>query len=343
MAFRRVLILANPIAGRGRGEERATALYAALLARDLDAQLFITSGSGEATLVARAAATGTITQHSAPQDPPVEPPPQPIGTALIEAQRDAAAFAPDLLISVGGDGTLRELLDGVAERPLPVGMLPMGTANVLALDFKLPRKPQALVDLVLKGTTRQLDLATVTGTHPTTGKPQTQTSFLAVGLGLDAEIVRRVDAARDGAITKWSYVPHAARAVLAHKQLELHVEIDGQPLTNPQGAPIPRVAAILLANVVNFGGIIKLDPATRSDDGEWELYFWEKARIPHLVPSFLRGLIGRFPGGLCQARRVREVRVTSPAPVFYHVDGDPGALLPLTLRVSDRRQPILAP
>ncbi|MDF1798256.1 MAG: diacylglycerol kinase family protein, partial [Planctomycetota bacterium] len=258
MAFCRVLILANPIAGRGRGEERATALYAALLARDLDAQLFITGGSGEATLVARAAATGVITESSPPEDPPVEPPQHPIGPTLVEAQRDAAAFKPDLLISVGGDGTLRELLDGVAERPLPVGLLPMGTANVLALDFKLPRTPKALVDLVLAGTTRQLDLATVTGTHQTTGKPQTQTSFLAVGLGIDAEIVRRLDAARDGAITKWSYLPHAARAIVAHKELDLCVEVDGQPLTNASGAPIERVAALLLANVINFGGIVKL-------------------------------------------------------------------------------------
>lgn len=348
MAFSRVLLVANPIAGRGRGAECLATLGKELEARGCAVLAFATAAAGDATAVASAAieAAAPLPESPLPKDPLPEDPPH-LSDALRAACAEARAFAPDLILSIGGDGTLREVLDGVARAPLPVGMLPMGTANVLALDFRLPRTPAALADLVLRGTTRQLDLAEVTGTDAHTGEAVTRTSFLAIGLGLDAEVVRRVDAARSGAITKWSYVPQAARAVFAHRELELNVEVrDGdawRPLTNERGDPLQRCAALLAANVVNFGGILKLDRATRSDDGLWELYFWERARIPHLAVSFLRGLVGRIVGAGCQLRRVREVRITSARPVFYHVDGDPGGYLPLTLRVTDRRQAILAP
>ena len=248
-----------------------------------------------------------------------------------------------MILSVGGDGTLREILDGMPKNALPVGLLPMGTANVLSLDFRLPKTPERVADLVVEGTTRQLDLAAVTGTHPITGEPHTQTSFLAVGLGIDAEIVRRVHAARTGSISKWSYVPQAARAIWAHRPLRLTVTSEGRLLTRADGSPIAQVSTLMLANIINFGGIVRLDPTTQSDDGEWEAYSWEKARIPHLLTSFARGLCGRLPGGFCQSRRVRQVEVTSDEPIFYHVDGDPGGLTPMTFRVTDRRQRILAP
>ena len=339
--FERALLVANPIAGRGRGSSEARALASELEARGLTVQLFETRGPGEATELASWAATGAGARNAEP----------PADAELRAACAAAAELAPDVLLSIGGDGTLRELLDGSADRPLPTGMLPMGTANVLALDFRLPRKAAELAELVQAGTVRQLDLAEVHGCcadDVTGGGPvERRTSFLAVGLGLDAEIVRRVHAARSGSITKWSYLPHAARAVWAHRPLDLEVEVDGAPLLGPGGERPARIGALLLANVVNFGGIVKLDQTTRSDDGQWELYYWERARIPHLAGSFLRGLVGRFPGGWCRVQRAREVHVRSKgapdAPVFYHVDGDPGGYLPLDLKVTERRQPILAP
>ena len=329
-AFHRALIVANPIAGKGRGAASAAALQQALEARGLETSLHLTQGAGDAIAVSAAATRNALPQAA-------------IGIALQAACDEARAFEPDVILSVGGDGTLREILDGMPTGALHVGLLPMGTANVLSLDFRLPKQPERVADLVVAGTTRQLDLASVTGTHPVTGLPHTQTSFLAVGLGIDAEIVRRVHAERSGSITKWSYVPQAARAIWAHRPLRLTVTSQGRLLQRADGSPIGQVGTLMLANIINFGGIVRLDPTTQSDDGEWEAYFWEKARIPHLITSFARGLSGRLPGGFCQSRRVRQVEVTSDEPIFYHVDGDPGGLTPMTFRVTDRRQRILAP
>ena len=299
--YRRVLVVANPIAGRGRGERAARELREALAAEGRSVEVRLTCAAGDARR-----------------------------WALEAADADAA----DLLVSIGGDGTLREVLDGLAaadRSDLPVAMLPMGTANVLAVDFDLPVHVPGLLELVRGGEPRWLDLAAV----GPPGEPGA-TSFLAVGVGLDGEVVARLDAAREGAITKLSYLPHVARAVAAYRPAELRVTLDGEELPGTYGQ-------VIASNMIHYGGLMRLDPTTRADDGVWEVYLWRRARRRDLAGSFLRSLVGSLPGGACERRRGRELVVSSDAPVPYHVDGDPGGRTPLALTVTGRRQAVLAP
>ena len=164
--FQRALLIANPIAGAGRGEARARALEAALGEAGLGAELRLTSGAGDARRFA------------------------------TERSSDV-----DVIVSIGGDGTLREILDGLqgisgasAGAIPPVATLPMGTANVLAIDFGLPKTIPGVVEMLRTGTTRDLDLARIA----TRDEPAT-TSFLAIGAGLDAEgVMDLVRTALDG-------------------------------------------------------------------------------------------------------------------------------------------------
>lgn len=304
--LRRALLIANPIAGRGKGHARAEELASRLRAKGLEVDFRETRGAGDAR-------------------------------RWCEELSRADATA-DVVVTVGGDGTLREALDGLsqADAHLPVATLPLGTANVLALDFKLAMQPAGVVDTVLGGHGRELDLARVTGIDPATGDSRHMTSFLAVGVGLDAEVVERLHAARTGGITKLSYIPHVVRAVRRYRPPVLTLELDGVPYEHPCGG-------LLLANVINYGGFLKLDPATKSDDGQWELYLWQKGTRRELSLTALRGAVGRLPGGPCQRHLVKRVKVTSEAPVPYHVDGDPGGRTPIDFEVTRRRQTILVP
>jgi len=126
MSARRVLVIANPIAGRGRGERAATDLASALRAAGIESEIFATRARGDAR--ARAAAV----------------------------DRDVEA-----VVSVGGDGTLNEVFSGLARRTIPVAQLALGTANVLALDLGLPRDPHAVARIVAARKTRKIDVAHV--------------------------------------------------------------------------------------------------------------------------------------------------------------------------------------
>lgn len=290
-AFRRALVVANPVAGRGKGEAAARELHERLRGTGIEAELHLTRHRGDAQEVTR-------------------------------LRRDEF----DLVASVGGDGTLREVFEGLGDDSVPVALLPLGTANVLSIDLKLPRTPEGLVELVRGGRSTALDVATVNG----------RLSFLVTGVGFDAAAVHEVERRRKGPITKWSYVGAVAAALRDWKPVPLEVELDGQRVEGP-------VQGLFASNIVHYGGVLRLSDTRVLDDGLFDIYLFRDGRLPGLAAVGLRGLLGQLPGGKCELRRARRVHVTSALPVPYHVDGDSGGFTPVELEVSPTRRRILIP
>src|SRR5215470_8826249 len=101
--------------------------------------------------------------------------------AGVAAARDAAAGGADLVVAVGGDGTVRGCAEGLAGTGVPLGIAPHGTANLLARTLRLPGHPKAALAAALDagGTSRVIDLAVADG-EPFTAM---------AGMGLDAAVV----------------------------------------------------------------------------------------------------------------------------------------------------------
>lgn len=288
--LRRALVIANPIAGRGHGEQVAREVTAGLEGRGVHAELFLTSGPGD-------------------------------GRARVRCMEPDT----DLVVSVGGDGTLREVFDGLTDERVPVGVLPMGTANVLSLDLKLPRDVDRALEIMCGGKTATLDMASVNG----------HLSFLVTGVGLDGMVVRELEAARDGPITKWSYVSATLRALRDYEPPELTVEIDGELLEGTFGL-------CLIGNIIHYGGVMKLSPERQLDDGRFEVYLFERATLPKLASAAARGLVSDLRKA-CRLETARTVRVTAASPVAFQVDGDYRGETPVEFEVTGRRFRVLVP
>ncbi len=289
--FRRALVIGNPIAGAGRGERLATEMADALTRSGIDAELHLTRARGDAA------------ERTARRDPRV-----------------------DLVVSVGGDGTLREVLRGLDDDTLPVAILPLGTANVLALDLGLARNVAGALRTIEGGRTTALDVAEVNGTL----------SFLVTGIGLDAAAVAEVERVRRGPISKSTYAWAMLRALRNYREPQLTVELDGARVAGPVGA-------VLIANIVHYGGVFHLDAQRVLDDGLFEVYLFRRASIAAMAAAATRAFIANLPGGSCEMQRAARVRVVAPEPVPYHVDGDFGGTTPLDFAVSPRRRRILIP
>jgi len=93
--------------------------------------------------------------------------------------REAAGIRPDLIIAAGGDGTVNEVITGMANSPVPLLILPGGTANVLAKEIGLPSSFTESLDLIRTGVVRRIAL----------GKVGERYFVLMAGIGLDASIV----------------------------------------------------------------------------------------------------------------------------------------------------------
>lgn len=122
-----ILIIANPVSGRGRGAKAATKAEARLRELGHEVELFFTTKRGD---------------------------------ARASAGRGADFAA---VVAVGGDGTVNEILNGFPEDAPPLGQVPVGTANVLAKTFGLPVDPRAAADLIHAGTSVDVDLGSANG------------------------------------------------------------------------------------------------------------------------------------------------------------------------------------
>jgi len=290
--FRRALVLANPIAGRGRARASAQELVAGLEQVGIACDLHFTGARGDALRRARS----------------IEP-----------------EF--DLAVSVGGDGTLGEVLEGLSGRDVPVAILPIGTANVMSLDLGIPRDVGQVVSIIARGKTSALDTARVN---------ESRLSFLVTSVGFDAAAVHEVEARRRGPITRTHYLTAGLRALLRYEPRPLTVEIDGRVLPG-------TFALVLASNIVHYGGYPVLSADRRIDDGLFEVYLFRKGSRASLLGYGIRAFVSGLPGGSCTLVRARTIKITSDAPAPCQVDGDAFGETPVEIVVDPVQSRLVVP
>jgi len=285
------LIVVNPVAGRGRGLRVARELRTGLAARGLRAEIHPTARRGDARAWLRS------------QTQPLE-----------------------LVVSIGGDGTLREVLSGLVSPETPVGVLPMGTANVIARDFGLPRDVHAALDIYTAGRTQALDVALVNG----------HLACLGTSVGFDADAVQRVDARRSGPIGLHDYALAVLACCASYREPRLSIRVDGAALPGDYGWA-------LVAGTRTYGGWFQLARGARTDDRRLELYALRRASRARLARVALRGLLAAVEGGICEVHRARSVRIEASEPRPCQIDGDAGGHTPLSIELAPAQYRLLVP
>ncbi len=256
-----------------------------------------------------------------------------IGDATRWARR-AAEEKLDALIAVGGDGTVNEVGNGLVDSSTALGVLPSGTANVWAKEMGLPLGDWVTAaQRLAEADVRAIDVGEVRG--PTI---EPRVFVLWCGVGLDAAITRDVEPQRDmkrcfgaltfwlvGIRTAWNYRGKRATIIVGDKRIR------------------QRVTLALAANAQLYGGIVRVAPNARVDDGQLDFVifrgtgFWLTAW--HLLGVFV-GAHVRDP--LVEFFRVPTIGVDGRnLPV--HVDGEPIGYTPIEIRVRPRALRVLVP
>jgi len=151
---RRLLVIFNPVAGRGARAKLSRALAA------LD----------------RLGVAVTLRETAAPGD--------------AEAfAREASRAAFDGVVIAGGDGTLNEAVNGLEDASLPIAVFPFGTENVLAREIRLPRNPERAAEIAMRGPARPISVGEVVFEDRTAARR----FLLMTGVGFDAEVVSGLD------------------------------------------------------------------------------------------------------------------------------------------------------
>ena len=289
--YRRALVIANPVSGRRHGKAAGEELRSGLERVGISTELFLTQAAGDGERRARALTDET-----------------------------------DLVISVGGDGTLGEVLTGLFGRKVDVGVLPLGTGNALSADLRLPRDVDRALTVFTGGKTVEIDVARVNG----------KLSFLVVGVGPDAAVVDEVHRKRSGPMTQWAYLPATLRAMLRHRAVKLSVELDGEPIEGTFGQ-------VPVSNTIHYGGLVRICPERRLADGRFEVFLFRRGSLLGMIGYALKAIVHRLPDATSEIRLARKVRITSKTPAPCHIDGDPAGVTPVVFEVLDTRHRILVP
>ena len=286
---RRILLIFNPAAGRRRRPQLESAL-AELSRRGAVVTLRETTAPGDAEAFAR------------------------------EAEREQF----DAIISAGGDGTLNEVINGVGAGSPPVGVLPLGTANVLAAEIGMGRSMGAIAEALLEGAVRPIWPGVVNGRR----------FAMMAGIGFDAAVVDGVNVMLKRRFGRGAYVLQAARQLMQHRTTMYQIVIDDTPCT---------AASAIICRGSRYGGRYVCAPGASIFEPWFEVCLFRNAGRLDVLRSAANLWLGRMQSDPnVQTLRAKHIRITGSAdPV--QCDGNIVCRLPADFTLSNTPVELIAP
>jgi diacylglycerol kinase (ATP) len=249
-----------------------------------------------------------------------------------DATREAAESVKrgyDIIIAAGGDGTLNEVVNGMAgydDLP-PLGIFPLGTTNDFARAMKIPRRWEDCCDLIIQNKTRPIDIGKVNGRH-----------FINIaGGGSLTELTYEVPSRLKTMIGQLAYYVKGIEKMINLSPTELVIRAEG--IGEIEG----EFMIFLIANSNSVGGFERLAPDARIDDGLLDVIAVKKCNLAEFIRLVTMALRGdHFNDSRIIYFKTNQMEVTSPGHVLLNLDGELGGELPGVFEVLPQHLHIFA-
>ncbi len=252
---------------------------------------------------------------------------------LTSQPGDACRFAKEAvgngfenIVAAGGDGTINEVVNGVAGSTARMGILPLGTVNVLAKEIGIPEGNLAAAwEIIEKGNSLALDLPLANDQH-----------FIQLaGVGLDAEVVRRTPIDSKKTLGPLSYILTLVQLAAA-KPPKVLVETDGWP---------PREGCFaLIGNGRLYGGPFPIFKRASLHDGLLDVVLFKNQShwdVIRYVQAIAFGTHSELPD--VEYFQTPSLRVHGNGDIPVELDGELAGSLPCEFRISPTKLNVLAP
>ncbi|MGL4773250.1 MAG: diacylglycerol/lipid kinase family protein [Clostridium sp.] len=269
------LFIINPIAGKGKAVEYVDRIKEAFKGKQDEYEIVLTTGVGDATRV--------VKEKTSKDD--------------------------YFVYSIGGDGTLNEVLNGMMGSKSVLAVIPSGSGNDFARTIYKEEFKQDLLEKIIFGKRTSIDVGMINNRY-----------FLNISsVGFDAVVV---DNARGFKKKKWisgsmAYLLGLIKTLFTFKPLKLHFDVNNEKFEK-------KMYLIAVANGKCYGGGLKIAPLADVNDGAFDIYAIERPRLHRLVRFLPRVLVGKDTKGIKEVHFVRtnKIRVTCEKDIIVNIDGE---------------------
>jgi YegS/Rv2252/BmrU family lipid kinase len=247
---------------------------------------------------------------------------------------DAVEAGIDVVVAVGGDGAVLQVVQSLAEKSVALGIIPMGTGNLVARNLGIHRRLDRAVSVLLEGQRRVIDLG-----HVTLGDKKWYFS-VACGVGFDAEVM---DATKTREKDRWGRIAYAAIALTQSGKLrnvEHTITVDGVETTM-------EAAQVFIANFGRTGLGVKPRLEVEPDDGVLDVIaIRASGRLSGLLAGWKairQGHEGETSDGRAFRAKAREIRIETKEERLVEIDGSVMGKTPIDVSVRPAALTVLVP
>lgn len=212
-----------------------------------------------------------------------------------------AAFAPDRVVAVGGDGTIKLVAECLLQKNIPIGILPAGSANGLAKELGISEQPAEALDALVNGKLKNIHVTRVN-------------DHLCVHLsdiGFNAFLIKKFESQNKRGM--WGYLKASIKVLFSNPKMQVRMEIDGQPVNI-------TAAMIVVANGTKYGSGAVINPIGNLEDELFEVIAIKKISLHEIYKmTFARGDIDPAKTEIFQTNLLT---IRSKHRAHFQVDGE---------------------
>ena len=226
----------------------------------------------------------------------------------------------DLVVAVGGDGTVNEVAQGLIGTQTSMGIVPVGSGNGLARELGISMNMKKSAHTLIEGVNLQIDVC----------KLNNQRYLCTSGIGFDAQVADQMSKASSRGLQR--YIQLVIKESIIYKPINVKMKIDGKLIHQP-------VFLITFANASQFGNNAYIAPAASMTDGLIDVIVvkpFHKIWLPILSLTLFTKIIHKLPFVDCY--KASKVELEWADTSIFHFDGEPGTLtIPATITIDSNK------
>ncbi len=244
---------------------------------------------------------------------------------LARIRDRAAAFGPDRVAAVGGDGTFQMVAAALMEHGIPVGIIPMGSANGMARELGLPQAPEAALQVFwLSQHTPSLDVIAIDDRYY---------CFHFADIGFNARLVEDYQEDKERGLK--TYARYLLKELPQQELMRLRLQV-GEKLIESEAY------MAVLANARRFGTGVLFNPEGNLFDGRFEVVLVEEITLGGLLKAGLSTISEVDYGDLISVHSCRSVTLELEKPATLQIDGEViGPVHTLKARMIQQALPVI--